>query len=236
MYRVQALNVNKGDGKRYIIPDIHACIKTFDSLLKIISLQKSDQLFLLGDYIDRGPSGIGVIDILINLQDQGFQIYPVRGNHEEEILLLNEYNQNLFVRKQISKYIDEGFFDSNFRLKSKYLKFFNSMPYYIESENLIMVHAGFNFRSTKPFEDTDSMLGIRDWHYDQKVAKNKTIVHGHSPKKLFDIQLSIEEKKKVIALDNGCIYNQFEGMGNLLCLNPDNFELLVQSNLDNKNT
>ncbi len=55
--------------KRYVIADIHGCTKTFHALLEKISLQKADQLFLLGDYIDKGKDGAGVIDKIISLMD-----------------------------------------------------------------------------------------------------------------------------------------------------------------------
>lgn len=39
---------------KYAISDIHGCLKTFKSLLKKISFSKSDELYILGDFIDRG--------------------------------------------------------------------------------------------------------------------------------------------------------------------------------------
>lgn len=47
---------------RYAISDIHGCAKTFKNLLRRISFSKEDVLYLLGDYIDRGPDSKGVID------------------------------------------------------------------------------------------------------------------------------------------------------------------------------
>jgi len=42
-------------GRRIAIGDIHGCFKTFKSLLENkIRLKEEDQLFLLGDYIDKG--------------------------------------------------------------------------------------------------------------------------------------------------------------------------------------
>ena len=40
---------------KYAISDIHGCLKSFQALLEKIDLKKEDELFLLGDYIDRGP-------------------------------------------------------------------------------------------------------------------------------------------------------------------------------------
>lgn len=47
----------------WVIPDIHGCLITFRHMVeKEINLQKNDQLFILGDFIDRGPDIKGVID------------------------------------------------------------------------------------------------------------------------------------------------------------------------------
>jgi len=42
-----------------------------------------DQLWLLGDYLDRGPDGIGVIDLVMSLQRAAPEnVHPLMGNHE----------------------------------------------------------------------------------------------------------------------------------------------------------
>jgi serine/threonine protein phosphatase 1 len=48
---------------RYAISDIHGCPKTLAALIGEIGLEKKDELFLLGDYIDRGPDSQGVINL-----------------------------------------------------------------------------------------------------------------------------------------------------------------------------
>ena len=63
---------------------------------------KNDQLFLLGDYIDRGQDSKGVIDYIIELQKE-FQVFPIRGNHEENILLLLKFENNSLIQKHIQK-------------------------------------------------------------------------------------------------------------------------------------
>ena len=44
--------------QRWIIPDIHGCAKTLKVLLEnMLKVTKNDELYFLGDYIDRGPDG-----------------------------------------------------------------------------------------------------------------------------------------------------------------------------------
>ena len=62
-------------GRLFAISDIHGCFKTFYELIvNTIKLSKSDQLILLGDYIDRGDQSKEVIDFIIDLHKEGFNI------------------------------------------------------------------------------------------------------------------------------------------------------------------
>jgi serine/threonine protein phosphatase 1 len=71
----------------FIIGDIHGCNKTFRKLvLEKISIRKTDKIYCLGDYIDRGPDSKGVIDFIIQLRKDGFNIHTLRGNHEQLLL------------------------------------------------------------------------------------------------------------------------------------------------------
>ena len=72
--------------KTYAISDIHGCSQTFTELLNKISFSTNDTLYLLGDYIDRGPGSIQTIDKIIQLQSSGYNIKCLRGNHEQMML------------------------------------------------------------------------------------------------------------------------------------------------------
>lgn len=59
---------------RWIVTDVHGCAKTLQVLVeRQLRLAKYDKLFLLGDYIDRGPDGKGVIDYLRHLQKKNMR-------------------------------------------------------------------------------------------------------------------------------------------------------------------
>jgi len=56
----------------FIIGDIHGCCKTCKKLiLEKINIQKSDKIYCLGDYVDRGPDSKGVIDFILQLRKKG---------------------------------------------------------------------------------------------------------------------------------------------------------------------
>ena len=69
------------------IGDIHGCFDPFAELVEQkIRIRKGDRLVLLGDYIDRGNKSREVIDYIIDLQDHGFDIITLMGNHESMML------------------------------------------------------------------------------------------------------------------------------------------------------
>ncbi len=48
--------------RKFIISDIHGNCKTFKAALAAVAFTKADMLYILGDYVDRGPDSKGVID------------------------------------------------------------------------------------------------------------------------------------------------------------------------------
>ncbi len=230
--------------KTYVISDIHGCNKTFNALLDKIGLNTDDNLYLLGDYIDKGVNSSGVIDTILRLKEKSYNVFPLRGNHEENILNAEkEYDKPTFIHfvKKMNRSGD--LLNNEERLNPEYKAFFESLPYYYEVENYILVHAGLNLFVSDPFQDTISMIETREGRKGNEIEKNpvirnRGIIHGHIPFALDEIKDSIEKNKPIIPLDNGCVYTRkhklydYTKLGNLLCLELANLELSVQINID----
>ena len=61
--------------RTFAIGDLHGCSRTFRKLiLENINLQKEDELYCLGDYVDRGPDSKGVIDFILELKEKGYKV------------------------------------------------------------------------------------------------------------------------------------------------------------------
>lgn len=221
-------------GRRFVIGDIHGCYHTFKTLVeKKIQIQKKDQLFLLGDYIDKGPESKKTLDYIIKLIKNNFRIYPLRGNHEQALLdIQNNKNVTKWWISRNPKMFKEG------ELRKKYVDFLNHLPFYYELDHFFLVHACFNFKAKDPLKDKTSILWGRNFDYNKKILKNKTLIHGHQPLYIEDIIKSVNNRKKVIGLDNGVIYSKYnksfdhQKFGNLCALNLDTYELLVQKNCE----
>jgi serine/threonine protein phosphatase 1 len=231
---------------RYVIGDIHGCYKSLKTLLEeIVRLNKDDELYFVGDLIDRGPSAKEVIDYLLSLQEQGYHIYAVKGNHEEMLLdayvyhTPDKYRLWMFngAAETLSSYgIDSYRFDNEMVTKEipdEHIDFMRKLPYYFDLEDYIIVHAGVNFRSSEPFEDKHSMVWCRDCHNDLALSGNRVIVHGHTPLPLEIInQMTSSKEATQINVDAGCVYRGYAGLGNLLALDIDHLHIYHTINID----
>ena len=222
-------------GRRLVIPDIHGCAKTFRALLGELHLTRKDQLFLLGDYIDRGPDSSGVLDTIIALMEDGYNIYPLRGNHEQMVMDKAALDGPDKLVAYLESNHSEDLLGKQKKVRPEYLKFFNRTACYFELDNFYLVHGGFDFKARDPLTAYEEMLWIRQFEPDDKILQGKILVHGHTPYLLEVIKEAVANRSQVIPLDNGCVFhreNKF--LGNLLCLDLDTFELFVQENKDHE--
>lgn len=228
---------------RWVIPDVHGNIKTLKSLIEhYIELSKDDELYFLGDYIDRGPDSKGVIDYIISLQNSGYNIHCIRGNHEDYcIRAWEDDKKRFFFKGRIEKeWRRNGATRTLMSFNAKrprnidkmYIDWMRNTKYYIELDKCILVHAGLNFGINNPFDDIRSMMWIRDFKVDKNKAGGKKVIHGHVPVEMTMIELFKNNKYDFLSLDNGVYYNNKEGFGNLLAYNIDTEEILIQPNID----
>jgi serine/threonine protein phosphatase 1 len=222
----------------YAISDIHGCSKTFIALVEdVIQLKKEDTLFLLGDYIDRGPDSKGVIDYILQLKQTGFKIQALKGNHEDMLLksILDPSYLKMFLYNGGERTL-ESFSVSHPRLlPEKYLDFFQSLPFYAIYKEFILVHAGVNSDAEDPLRDYDSMIWTRRFKVEGKIAHN-FVVHGHTPVPIMEIQESarVVDRDRKINIDNGCVFGLNEFYGNLCCLELETRKIYFQPNIDQK--
>jgi serine/threonine protein phosphatase 1 len=238
------------NGRRFVVGDIHGCFQTLKELVEEkIQLQREDHLYFLGDYIDRGPSSSGVIDYIIALDNQGFNVFPLRGNHEQDFLENWYFYNNLKTIKNLDNFsklcranrVSDLLNEKN-ELKPKYFHFLHNLKYYFELDDFYLVHAGFNFTHSRPFESWEDMLWIRrfsETELTDNQTNKKRIVVGHSVHRLEEIIRLISEKNRILPIDNGCFYgilndkHLYMGQYAHLCaVNLDSFELIIQNCVD----
>ena len=235
--------------KKWVIPDIHGYSGALRALIEEqIKPSRNDTIFFLGDYIDRGPDSKGVIDYIISLKEDDYNIRTLRGNHEDYLLRTfdNEtiqknilgitYQNNL--KKEWFKYggketLNSFLVSDVHEIPEKYITWMRELEFYIMLDSFILVHAGMNFGIEDPFSDKRSMLWIKDFKVDKEKAGYRKMIHGHVPVSLDFIDLLRSGNAyDFIDLDNGIYMANKVGFGNLVALELTTMEMKVQFNVD----
>lgn len=221
-------------GRRLVISDIHGCASTFTALLDKVQFSRNDQLFLLGDFISRGRNSGAVIDRVLELQRNGYEVYCLRGNHEQMVLDCMELRP-FAVKGLLMRLKARGLTNKFGRVKKRYERFMRSLYWYFELDDFILVHAGLNFKHENPLADYVAMLNIRRFKYRGKLVQGKRIVHGHSRTGFEDIRAAVKGRQPVVCIDNGCHQpKKAAGHGRLVCFDLTNNKLVSVKNREAK--
>ncbi len=198
--------------RRFVIGDVHGNYQTLKSLIGKLGILPDDQLFFLGDYINKGPESKKVIDYIIELANDT-NVTCLKGNHEQ---MYEELKGDPYSLKG-----KDGLFEL------KYRRFWDGLKYYVELEDAFLVHASINFKAKEPFQDITSMLWKAHRSMYNPILAGKRIIRGHSTKTITEITESVKNKEQVIALDNAAERNnQFYRY--LCALELNNLELIVE--------
>lgn len=216
----------------FAIGDIHGCSKTFKKLLlEKIQIRKSDKIYCIGDYVDRGRDSKGVIDFIFELRKKGYHIHTLRGNHEQMMLdaPISKIKMQHWLKNGGSATLKSFHIESLKEIAPKYLSFLKKTKFYIKTQKYIFVHAGLNFSKTNLFEDKDAMLWLRDFPSNQPVLESQILIHGHTPKSL-DIILS--QQGNCFNIDGGCVFKAHSHLGKMVALNLGKKIYIVINNID----
>jgi protein phosphatase len=153
--------------------------------LAVVVCPKGRRLVFVGDLINRGPSSILVLNLVMQLVDKNAAV-AVKGNHEMELLQALRARGKSRKCHQTIRALErqsQGF-------QKKVLNFLKAMPWKYETEELIVVHAAFRTgsgltmtRRMAVFGDTrrSRNTSVRNDRWVQEYKGTKTIVHGHIP-------------------------------------------------------
>jgi len=221
--------------RQFAISDIHGCLKTFRKLvLEVIILTKEDTLFLLGDYINKGTDSRGVLDFIFELQNSGYKLKCLRGNHEQYLIdgLNYSWERIAFLNRGGRETLQSFGVENINQIPEKYLSFIQSLPFFFETENHLLIHAGLNFDLDDPYKDEFSMLNIRRMEVDMKKTGNKNIIHGHVPNSYMDIENALSFHDNHISIDGGCVYSHIHALNHLIALEINSGLLYLHKNID----
>ena len=222
--------------RRFVTTDLHGCLRTFRYLVEQeLRLRPADQLYLLGDYVNKGPDSGGVLDYLMQLQGFGYQVHCLLGNHEQELLdtIFSRGNGGLWRTKAEQAMTLASFGAGRpSEIPLRYVHWLAALPLQLELPDVVLVHAGFNF--ALPVADmrrnTYSMLYTKHFTYDPSRLAGKRLLHGHVPTPIANVQASVAARAGAIGLDTGCAYRHNPELRHLAALNLDTWQLHLVEN------
>lgn len=213
----------------YVISDIHGCYKEYLELLDKIAFCDDDELFVLGDAMDRGPDPIKVIQDLMARPNVTYLL----GNHDHMMLTalgrlaveVTEANLRELTSADLRTYLhwlSQGGDTTmaQFKLLSQeerrdILDFLECAPCYelLEREDAlyVLVHAGIrNFDPGKEldeYEPIDFLWERLDYSRRYFPSDRIFLVTGHTPTHLIGAgQPLVYKGNGHIAIDCGCVF------------------------------
>lgn len=155
---------------------------------------KAGQLVFLGDYIDRGPSSLGVIDLAIK-GVKGFSSVYLKGNHEDFLLKALDSDERVVWNNWMSaggeatlKSLGYDLFLNQYNpallkdlLGTERIAWLKDLKLMFQLEDILCVHAGFNPSFPISEQNEKDMLWIRKRFLDSDHDFGFGIVHGHTP-------------------------------------------------------
>jgi len=222
-------------GRRIAISDIHGCAKTFKKLThEVLALSDEDTLYLLGDYINKGPDSRGVLDLIFEYRKSGLRLHCLRGNHEQYLIdALNDPGKEMtFLSRGGVETLSSFGVRTILDIPKIYLDFITDLPLFLYLDNYLMIHAGLNFELEDPFSDEFSMLNIRKMTVFPERIGNRIIIHGHVPATIPEINASLSLQQQHVSIDGGCVYKHIHSLNNLVALDIDSKKLYIQENID----
>ncbi|WP_372763829.1 symmetrical bis(5'-nucleosyl)-tetraphosphatase [Litorivivens sp.] len=135
---------------RYAVGDLQGCLSPLQCLLDDVGFEPAkDELWLVGDLVNRGPDSLAVLDYLYPMRDS---LRIVLGNHDLHTLALARGATKQGLHASLADLL------ASERL-TRYIDWFRTLPLCVRSDcgRYVMSHAGI-----PPLWSTDEALGYSD--------------------------------------------------------------------------
>lgn len=189
----------------YVFGDIHGCLRSLNALLELIEPTADDHVVTLGDYIDRGPSSKGVIERLLQLQEET-NLVALRGNHEIMMAdaLLGPPSSSFWLLNGGIETLESYQARSLQKIPDNHWQFLRELKSHHHVGRFILTHA--TPPSDKKLSDCDDDdLYWSRFRNPKARSDGKILICGHTPQ---ENRLPILSNGH-ICLDTGCVHHGF---------------------------
>lgn len=138
--------------KIYVIADIHGCLDKLNALLLKLDITPNTTFIFTGDYVDRGPNSYGVIERLIELDNQCTCIF-ICGNHDQMFFDGDKFRSDHAPSNRYSLWSQgaretyDSYKDAGVKPEVHYEFYKKLEPYYVlelNDKKHLFVHGGYN--------------------------------------------------------------------------------------------
>ncbi len=169
----------------YFVSDVHGQYELFVKLLEKIGFSDEDEMYILGDMIDKGKGSVRLLKYVMGKPN----IHCIMGNHEHS--LIYEYHSIMedsptdFSR--VLAMLQNHFEPDDEPLTFEVLDWLECLPYYVKGDDFIAVHAGVPSDAENNLIDPADALPeqlIYDRSFKEKkyIPKGeKCVIFGHTP-------------------------------------------------------
>lgn len=157
----------------YVMSDIHGEYKSYKDLLKLIKFSDADNLFVLGDCVDRGSEPIKLLQDMMSRPN----VFPILGNHDYMALIVLKQLMNEITDESCERVLNEDLMQElllwqqdggsvtleqfqKLSIDERYdiIEYFEEFSLYEEvsvgKKEFVLVHGGLdNFDAKKKLED-----------------------------------------------------------------------------------
>ena len=211
----------------YICSDIHGEYDKYIQMLSTINFNSDDNLYILGDVIDRKEGGLKILD---HIREHS-NIHLLKGNHERRLVDFYKGLYNTFPKERNPWFRADGLITYN-KLQekdelyiNKLVKYLDELPTVITLDTYVLVHGGFyssseDYTLEEALENTseDNRLWNRTFFTSDIKVKDYTVISGHTPTYTLGEDKIIHKPGKIL-IDCGCCYGKY-----LACLRLDDMK------------
>lgn len=144
----------------YLMSDIHGDYNRFIELYHSIPILEEDQLYLLGDVIDKNQDGIKMLDFCMKSKN----VTLIKGNHERwmEEYFLDPSSEDLWCKRGGEATLRD-LKELDLETRKQYFNYLKSLPLYIKldiaDQTVILTHTGYRL-FVKPCYKTENLVDI----------------------------------------------------------------------------
>jgi serine/threonine protein phosphatase 1 len=172
--------MSENQRRRIVIGDVHGHYEGLMTLLEAIAPDSEDQVYFLGDLIDRGPQSSQVVNFV---KDHN---YPcLLGNHEQ--MLLNILTNGGVVTPAMQAWLHSGGQATvasyqEATIPYEHVEWFKQLPTYLDLGDIWLTHAGVDPALPLTAQTAQEFCWIRDEFHsiEQPYFPDKLIIIGHT--------------------------------------------------------